>query len=354
MLKQAYESAIQTFDIEDDIHQRQILDRMIHLEEQLLMPGKTFFWRRKPVVKGLYIYGPVGVGKTFLMDLFFENIAIPQKSRYHFHHFMQQMDAELRRLQGRKNPLHLIANELARTTSLLCFDEFLVHDVAEAMILGELLKALLEKNIILIATSNTSPDNLYLNGVHRDRFLPTIAMIKAHCDVLTLQSARDYRLGRALDFKTWFWPQNPENARLMAEQFNHPKEKIEGPGVITVQNRAIPFLKRRERAIWFDFKVICNSPRSQLDYLEISNRFDTVFLDNLPLLKEKDTLYVILLIHMVDVFYDRGIQLIVSAEGPLEALYTEGEMLEEFQRTFSRLKEMQSRDYHRRHPRRFL
>ncbi|KTD64694.1 cell division protein ZapE [Legionella spiritensis] len=349
----AYEAAITRGDIEDDVLQRPVITTMDNLAASLVKSCKSrFIWRRPQAVQGIYLYGPVGVGKTFLMDLFFEHVGVRQKIRFHFHHFMQQIDAQLRRLQGHKDPVQVIARGLTKTTRLLCFDEFLVHDVAHAMMLAELLKALFAHGITLVATSNICPDDLYLNGIHRARFLPAIALIKSRCDVMSLHNKRDYRLGRTPDLETFLFPLNETTRARFAGQFAQLVPQPELQGSLTVQNRKIPYVQCGERAIWFDFNVLCNLPRSQLDYLEIADRFDTVFVSDIPVLGERDTARVILLIHFIDVMYDRGIRLILSAAVSLPELYGGGEMSQSFKRTLSRLQEMQSEDYLRRHPRR--
>ncbi|KTC76835.1 cell division protein ZapE [Legionella brunensis] len=353
-LIQCYEEAIARGDIEDDPLQRKVLASMQRLAEDLQLPRRSWLnWLQKlPQPVGLYLYGPVGVGKTYLMDLFYQYVAEEQKVRIHFHHFMQQVDGQLRRLQGQKDPLKRIAAELAKTIRLLCFDEFLVHDVAHAMILAEMLQALFAEGIVLVATSNTPPDELYLNGIQRVRFLPAIALIKTHCEVISLGEKRDYRLGREPLCTAYLYPLNLTTENSLAEQFAAIGGEIEEGGSLAVQNRSIPFVKCSERAVWFEFNVICNLPRSQLDYLEIATRFDTVFVSNIPALTASDTVHVILLIHFIDVMYDRGIRVVMSAAVPLEALYVQGEMSQAFKRTLSRLQEMQSIDYLRRHPRR--
>lgn len=351
MLKNIYEAQVIAGTIEADEQQRLVLEAFEHLSNALLKPQKKRFWSYPKPVMGLYIHGPVGVGKTFLMDLFFDNIPIEKKKRFHFHHFMQKIDADLRSLQGQKNPLHIIAASLSQSTRVLCFDEFLVHDVAHAMILGTLLEALLAHQMVLIATSNTEPDNLYLNGVHRERFLPAIDMIKSHCKLLYLQSNRDYRLGRGIAIETYLYPLDEKTKEQFAQQFEHFAPENKKNGALVIQNRTIPYIAADSMVVWFDFTVLCNIPRSQLDYLEISDQFDTVFLDSVPILTENDTVFAILLIHLVDVLYDRGIKLVIRAACALEDLYIKGEMLFEFKRTYSRLKEMQAGDYLKRHPR---
>lgn len=344
-----YDAAIAAGIIENDPQQRELLIPMEQLKQQL-MQEKKFLWPwQTRVIKGLYLYGDVGAGKTFLMDLFYDQVNIPNKLRFHFHHFMQQIDAQLRRRQGEKNPLRSIARDLADKAHLLCFDEFLVNDVAHAMILAELLSNLLAAGVVLVATSNTPPDKLYWNGVQRQRFLPAIAAIKAHCTILNAGTRRDYRLGRKPDLETWITPCGPAADKILERQFNSLEDESTADGVICVQNREIPYIKCGKRAIWFDFQVIGNLPRSQLDYLEIADKFDCVFVSNIPRLSEKDTVAAILLIHFIDVMYDRHIHIILSAAVPLEELYQQGEMLQTFKRTYSRMREMQSADFSQRH-----
>ncbi len=354
-LMDEYDAAVARGEISDDPAQRFIIKYMQRVADELAAPSSSWFkWRRKNKVTGLYLYGPVGVGKTYLGDLFYQHVEEQHKSRFHFHHFMQQIDAELRRLQGHKDPLRRIAAQVAKTTRLLCFDEFMVYDVADAMILAELLQALLAQNVVLMATSNICPDDLYLNGPQRDRFIPAIELIKQHCQVLTVPEHADYRLGRAPLRQAYIYPLNDAATKELTQQFAAITTKAAEGAVLTVQNRQIPCVKCSDRAVWFEFDVICNLPRSQLDYLEIADRFDTVFISGIPVLNTNDTVRVILLIHFIDVMYDRGIQLVFSAAAAVKQLYLEGEMFTSFQRTLSRLEEMQSEDYGRRHQRRYV
>jgi cell division protein ZapE len=348
-----YEAAIQRDEIDDDSLQREILLQMERLANDLAKANSSWIshlW--KPNIKGLYIYGPVGAGKTYLVDLFYEHVEERKKARFHFHHFMQQIDAQLRRLQGQKDPLRHIAKKLAKSIRVLCFDEFLVHDVAYAMILAELLQELISQGVILVVSSNTRPDDLYLNGVHRKRFLPAIAAINEYCDVLNLNEQRDYREGREPLVDAYLFPLNKQTQQKMEHQFAFLAGEFQENGLITIQNRGIPYLKCAKNSIWFAFDVLCNLPRSQLDYLEIADTFDNVFVSDVPILTEKHTLQTIMLIHFIDVMYDRGINIIISAASPVEELYLKGEMVEPFKRTLSRLKEMQSVDYLSRHPKR--
>lgn len=350
-----YEAALARGEIDDDRLQREILTHMQNLANEVSKSNSSWLFPFiKPRIKGIYLYGPVGVGKTYLIDLFYDGLEEKKKARFHFHHFMQQVDCQLRRLQGQKNPLHKIAKELAKSTKVLCFDEFMVHDVAYAMILAELLQALLANGVILVISSNIPPDDLYKSGVHRKRFLPAIAAIKEHCEILHLNEQRDYRVGRAPLFDAYLFPLNANTASTMETQFSLLASEYQENGFITIQNREIPFLKLAENTVWFSFDILCNLPRSQLDYLELAEKFDTIFLSDIPALTVNHTLQAIMFIHFIDVMYDRGINIIISAEVAVEELYLEGEMKDTFKRTYSRLLEMQSVDYLARHPKREL
>jgi cell division protein ZapE len=222
------------------------------------------------------------------------------------------------------------------------------------MILAELFQALQANGVILVISSNTRPDDLYLNGVQRDRFLPAIAIIKNDCEVLDMPAKRDYRIGHKPLLDAYLYPLNARTEQIMEQQFSSLARDIVSKGCISVQNRDIPYIKYGNESIWFSFDVICNLPRSQLDYLEIADRFDTVFVSGIPCLTANHTLQTIMFIHFIDVMYDRGIKIIISAEVPVETLYTKGELVDTFKRTLSRLMEMQSVDYLGRHPRRIV
>lgn len=355
LLVMRYKELIQSKMIDDDPKQRAILGAMQEILDGLSQTQKSWWpFSKKKAVQGLYLYGDVGVGKTFLVDLFYDTVPVKKKARFHFHHFMQQIDIQLRRLQGHKDPLRVIAKQVAQTTQLLCFDEFLVNDVAYAMILAELLQALVREGVVLVISSNTKPEDLYKNGVHRSRFLPAIALINQECAVLNLTMERDYRLGRIPLLEAYLTPLNDDNKALMEKQFCELSDAITVSQTITLQNRELPFLKCSKQSIWFSFDVLCNFPRSQLDYLEIADRFDNLFLSNVPRLTEKHIAETILFIYLIDVMYDRGVNVVINAEVALSLLYLEGEMIEPFKRTLSRLNEMQSKDYLARHPKRVV
>lgn len=347
-----YEKAIAQGEIQEDPLQKEVLLYLQKLSEEIKAANSWKPWKKAP--KGLYIHGSVGAGKTYLVDLFYNKLEERKKARFHFHHFMQQIDLKLRKLQGQKDPLKSIAKELAKTTKVLCFDEFLVHDVAYAMILAELLKALIDQKVILVFSSNTPPDELYLNGVQRARFLKAIALIKKHCEVLTLVNNRDYRYEGTILKETYLFPINEQTNQTLLHEYNLLSPNSSAHGLLKIQNRDIPYLYRSEKTIWFDFKTLCSMPRSQLDYLEIADLFEVIFLSDVPKLTENHTVSVILFIHLIDVLYDRGIKLIISAQSPLEELYLQGEMLEPFKRTLSRLQEMQTDEYLNRSTRRVV
>lgn len=345
-LIEQYDAAIARGDIHDDILQRNVLESLQDVATALERRRPLWFRRRsKSAIKGMYLYGPVGAGKTFLMDLLYQNVDERHKLRLHFHQFMQQIDAQLRQMQGHPDPVKFIAEQLAKTTRLLCLDEFLVQDVATAMVLTELAKVMFARGMVLVMTSNTAPDDLYPDGLQRVRFLPTIELIKQHCEVLDLTEPRDYRLGRTPLAKAYLCPLNHHTQSIMTAQFDALPAGEVDETPLPVQGRIIPTIKRREHAVWFQFDVICNLPRSQLDYLEIANRFTTVFVSDIPVLGVNDTVKALLLTHFIDVMYDRRVRVILSAAAPIDSLYLEGEVYVAFQRTRSRLQEMQSVDY---------
>jgi cell division protein ZapE len=344
-----YASAIENNYIKDDLAQRRIVG---FLDKILLKVNKFSTWYFKVLpfkIKGLYIMGPVGAGKTFLMDLFYDNITTSRKARFHFHHFMQQIDKKLRELQGNPNPLKVVVKQLSKQVKVLCLDEFLVNDVAYAMILAELLQELFKNKIVLVVTTNTDVDLLYKDGVGRERFLPAIAQIKKNCDIVTIYSDNDHRVGRGEEVQTYFYPLNKKSNQLLEEQFQKIAQISNVNGDINILNRPIKFIKSGKNTVWFKFDDICNVPRCQLDYLEIANKFDTIFISDVPVLNENHTIQALLFMHFVDVAYDRGLRLFISASVSVDNLYRDGDLLTSFARTVSRLYEMQSMDYLRRH-----
>ncbi|HCA90121.1 MAG: cell division protein ZapE [Legionellaceae bacterium] len=344
-----YQQAIQNHDIRYDAAQLPILIALEKLRGQLTQIWRRPRWLGGKPIQGVYIHGAVGRGKTFLMDMFYEKTHLVQKKRYHFHYFMQQIDLKLRKKQGHINPIQLIAYEFSQTTKLLCLDEFMVDDVAYAMILSDLLQALFSYGVVLVATSNTLPDDLYPNGVQRARFLPAIQAIKHFCAVLTLAATHDYRLNRPKSYSAYLTPFSCATTKTMLRFFHHQAPKpSQRKKTIEIQKRAIDYLRRASHIIWFDFASLCALPRCQLDYLELANQFAFIMVSGIPQLDDRQITSVLLLMHLVDVAYDQGVQLVVSAAVELDALYVEGRLMKAFRRTKSRLYEMQSAAYQAR------
>jgi len=306
-----------------------------------------FRWfKRRKFIKGLYLWGRVGAGKTYLMDCFFQSLHRTRKMRLHFHHFMKQVHNSLTRLQGRPDPLRIIARHFSAKARVFCFDEFIVNDIADAMLLGRLLPFLFEKGVVLVTTSNLPPDALYANGLQRELFLPAIEQIKAHCEALEVRSKKDYRLRSLKEGGVYFYPLNPAAEEQMIHCFDlyaHGAGEENVP--LIIEQRPIMTRWLAPRAVWFDFHVICSPPRSHLDYLAIAKRFPVVMISHLPIIAPDDEISVTYWIELVDIFYDNRTVLILSAAAPLDKIYPEGKKRFEFERTLSRLKEMQSLEY---------
>ena len=343
----AYVAALHRGDIQEDNEQRRLLSPLQKVANAL---ESQEAWYRvlfpKQTIQGLYITGPVGVGKTYMMDLFYQNIPNKRKLRAHFLHFMQQIDQNLRFLQGQSDPIREIAKELAKQYQIICIDEFMVQDMAHAMILGELLQTLFALRVVLIATSNTKIDDLYQNGMNRERFLPAIALLHQYCEEINLKSSIDYRLGKPMHLHAYVYPLDPENQRLLDQQFQTLAVVVSSEKFILVQSRLITVIQLSQSVVWFDFATICGMPRCQLDYIELAERYHTIFVSNIPKLSDSEaTTGVVLLMQLVDVLYDRGIRLIISAAVSVQELYQFGPFLTAFSRTVSRLEEMQSEEY---------
>lgn len=345
-LTQRYAQIVRDQTMKADASQVHVLMHLQRLEEALASSKKKSWFRRCPcLVRGIYLYGPVGRGKTFLIDLFYQHSAERHKRRLHFHRFMQQIDAELRLRQGQSDPLRRIAVSWAKSTRLLCLDELMVHDIADAMILAELFRAFFQEGIVLVTTSNIPPDDLYLNGLQRARFLPAIDLIKSHCEVLFLNAQQDYRLGRTVSLQAYLHPCHEANRKIFEQQFDAVSDGLLDQKSIQIQNRSIPCVKLGRRSVWFEFDVICNLPRSQLDYLEIARQFDWIFVSHVPTFQSQDIARALLFIRLIDVMYDQKIRVILFAEAPVAQLYSEGPVMAAFKRTKSRLEEMQSVGY---------
>ena len=297
-------------------------------------------------VRGLYVWGGVGRGKTHLVDLFYRGSGLDRKLRIHFHRFMQLVHEELNALSDQEDPLRIVAAGIARRARVLCFDEFHVSDITDAMILGRLLAGLFEHGTTLVATSNIEPSRLYAGGLQRERFLPAIGLIERHTRVIRLESGADYRL-RALErARTWYSPLGPDADRGLAECFRAlaPEDVVDG-GDLTILGRSVPSVRHAEGIAWFDFETLCGGPRAVADYIEIARDFHSVMLSAVPVLDDDRRDPVRRFIHLVDELYERHVNLIVSAAAAPAALYRGRRLAEPFERTRSRLVEMQSTDY---------
>jgi len=295
--------------------------------------------------KGVYLYGGVGRGKSFLMDCFFGAVPLKRKTRLHFHEFMREVHRELADLQGTVNPLDELAKQIAKKYKLICFDEFHVADITDAMILHRLLKALFENGVGFVTTSNFKPDDLYPNGLHRDRILPAIALLNDRLEVINVDNGTDYRRRTMEQVRLYHTPLGPEADAAMADAFEKLAESQDEDPVLHIESRQIHARRRAGGVVWFDFKTLCGGPRSQNDYLEIASQFHTVFLSDVPAMPLRMASEARRFTWLVDVLYDRRVKLIISAAVPPEELYTEGPLAHEFPRTVSRLNEMQSTEF---------
>lgn len=305
------------------------------------------FTRREATpVRGLYLWGSVGRGKTFMMDLFYGCLPFEDKLRQHFHRFMASVHERLKHLRDREEPLDALAEELAQETRVICFDEFAVTDIADAMILGNLFSALFARGVTLAATSNIEPDKLYRDGLQRQRFLSTIALLKRHTQVIHVDGPVDYRL-RVLERADVY--QTPSGARAnerLTEYFDAiAPDEGERSGAIELFGRKIGYLRASDSVIWFHFREICDGPRSHDDYIELSRLYQTVLVSNVPQFDITQENPARRFIALVDEFYDRRVKLILSAAVPVADLYAGEKLVHDFARTRSRLEEMQSHDY---------
>jgi cell division protein ZapE len=300
---------------------------------------------RPPIPRGVYMWGGVGRGKSFLMDCFFHSVPLTRKTRLHFHEFMREVHRELQELKGTPDPLQELGRRISRRFRLICFDEFHVADVTDAMILHRLLEALFANRVSIVTTSNFAPDGLYPNGLHRDRILPAIALLKDKLEVIAVDGGTDYRRLTLEHVKLYHTPLGPKAEAALTEAFDRLAEAKDEAPVLHIEQREITARRKAGGVVWFDFKWLCGGPRSQNDYLEIATRFHTLVLSNVPQMTPRMASEARRFTWLIDVLYDRRVKLIVSAEVPPEQLYTEGPLMHEFPRTVSRLVEMQSAQF---------
>jgi cell division protein ZapE len=329
-------------------------------------------------VRGIYLWGGVGRGKTWMMDLFYQSLPFPERRRRHFHRFMHDVHAELKTLQQREAPLDVVAERIAQEARVLCFDELFVADIADAMILGGLFAALFKRGVTLVATSNVQPLNLYKDGLQRQRFLPTIDLFQQHLDVIAVDGAIDYRLRRLTQAGTYLPSGTPDTERRLKELFDEladhggsgpaiapiepktatPPHSVNQSGKpwpnqspldptnsIEIEGRRIPVIRERGGVVWFDFMALCSGPRSQEDYIEIARDYQSVIVSDIPVFDSLHEDEARRFVALVDELYDRNVNLIVSAAAPPPKLYRGDRVAFQFERTASRLIEMQSEEY---------
>lgn len=348
----AYEALLAARSYTADTAQRTAAERLQRLYYELLSfkVARRGALRRifSPPVppRGLYFWGGVGRGKSFLMDCFYAVVPYRRKRRIHFHAFMHDVHRQLNELKGERDPLLRVAERIAGDVRLICFDEFHVSDIADAMILGRLLEALFARGVIFVMTSNYPPESLYPNGLQRENFLPTIALIKSHIDVLQIDAGVDYRLRTLEQVEIFHHPADASAESKMAGYFVAMADTAGAAGgSVEVLGRDIPTLKRGNGVIWFDFKTLCGGPRSQNDYLELARAYHTVLLSGIPKMSASMASEARRFTWLIDIFYDHKVKLIATADCVPELLYTEGTQASEFFRTVSRLTEMRSREY---------
>ena len=297
------------------------------------------------VPQGIYLWGGVGRGKSLLMDAFYATVAIRRKTRVHFHAFMRDVHAALARLAHEPDPLAAVGAQIAGRYRLICFDEFHVDDIADAMILARLLDGLFTRGVVLVVTSNYAPDDLWPNGLLRERFLPAIALIKAWLDVVQVDAGVDYRLRTLEHVETFLVPAGPAADATLDAAFEAMRNGPEESTHLTIDGRVLAARRRAGSLVWFDFAALCDGPRSQRDYLELARRFAVLFLSDIPSMGAGDGDRARRFTWLIDILYDHRVKLVASAAVPPDALYVEGPNARDFARTASRLSEMRTRDY---------
>lgn len=345
-----YERDLQAAGFIADAAQSAAVDALQRIHDELVRnPPRKRLFRQKiywPPVRGLYMWGGVGRGKTWLMDAFYDSLDGPYKRRTHFHRFMLDVHARRRHFSDQQDPLRLIALEVASEIRVLCFDEFFVSDIADAMILGRLVEVLFEEGVTIVGTSNCAPDELYRDGLQRENFLPAIDNIKRNMQVLNVDSGTDYRLRQLTHAPLYLHPSDANAIERLSSFFREMAGGESRDNVtLDVDGRPIPALRIGNGVAWFDFAAVCEGPRSAADYIEMAREYHTVLVSGIPVLNWEREDAARRFIHLVDEFYDRGVKLMLAAEVPQEKLYQGKRSQFEFRRTLSRLQEMQSEEY---------
>jgi len=348
---QRYADGVARGDWQFDPAQQPALAELDRLQAALLDPPKLGLLdrlqgRRPPPPKGLYLWGGVGRGKTFLIDLFFESLPFAEKQRTHFHRFMREVHDALRRHAGASDPLAIIAKEWRGRLRVLVLDEFFVNDIGDAMLLGRLLERLFAEGVALVTSSNTPPPNLYKDGLQRARFLPAIALLEANTHVLLLDSATDYRLRALTRSPVYRAPLDASADAWLATRWHELTGHAAQPRApLHIEGRDIPVRACLDGYVWFDFAALCEGPRAASDYIEIATEHHTVLLGGIPRLDDGHADPARRFVHLIDELYDRHVNLVCTADGEPTSLYRGDRLSGAFERTASRLIEMQSADY---------
>jgi cell division protein ZapE len=352
-----YQQWVDRGHIHYDVQQQGAVQALAQLEVRIVQQAQSWKYqslrqlnKRLPIAirpePGIYLWGGVGRGKTLLLDLFYQALPLVKKKRYHFHRFMYQVHQDLTQYQGSKNPLKKVAAKLGQELDVLCFDEFFVSDIADAMLLGKLLAYLFAQGITLVATSNIAPAQLYLNGLAREQFLAAIQLLTIHTQIIHLPGDTDYRVQSLSQAQLYFSPLTSTTEQQLAQYFQQLAKVPGTPGlVLTINQRPIPTLRCAGDVVWFSFKVLCQSPRSQNDYIEIARTFHSVLVSAVPQLDSTQEEAARRFIALVDEFYERKVKLIMAAATDIVQLYQGRRLAFEFKRTISRLTEMQSKAY---------
>jgi cell division protein ZapE len=353
-ISKAYEAAIKANGLVTDPAQRRVVQTLEDLQSRVIAaqnPAARLLrlfqsGEKYPGPRGVYLWGGVGRGKTFLMDLFFESLAIRKKRRSHFHRLMSEVHARLKKAGSVEDPLDKVAADIADETRVLCFDEFFVSDIGDAMILGRLLDGLFRRGVVLVATSNAHPRDLYRDGLQRQRFVPAIEAIEACTEITELDGAEDYRLRLFERTGTWFTPHDEAAERRLSHYFGEiAAGEIRRDVTIDILGRDVRTRRCAKGIAWFDFRELCDGPRGHEDYIEIARWYPTVIVSDVPVLDREHEDQARRFIALIDEFYDRRVKLLLSAATGIEGLYTGRRLEFEFQRTSSRLTEMQTEQY---------
>ena len=357
VLSKKFEENIANKNFSPDAAQREVVEVLSVLQTDLIyeysrplnfLSSKIKLSNFNKKIDGVYIWGEVGRGKTYLMDLFFETLPFEQKMRLHFHRLMHKVHEELKFFSGKSDPIKHVARKISKNAKVMCIDEFFVNDIGDAMILANLLDELFNQKVCLVITSNVQPKSLYTNGLQRQNFLPAIKILESHCKIVNLRSQMDYRLRELEKNLVFFSPSNELSDRRMEDIFDNllnPSESSVTSCELNIQGRKILAYRSSNNIVWFLFEEICEGPRSQNDYIQISREFHTVMVSKIPELTVASEGAARRFISMVDEFYDRNVKLIIASNSPIENIYKGIQLIFEFERTKSRLIEMQSVEY---------